>query len=240
MLALHSEFCLFLWTLVGRRGRAWPGWSRRRQVTRSLGRRSSSSRASSVYDSHIGGGADHVAAFFADAAHPGRLSRRTAISIAATLCPGREFWRPARCSPGTRACTSSFRSPLLLGHQPGFVCSSSAAGRRWRQRRRCRQSALVCWRGPAIVARVSDLAGGRGAAQRASLPEELDLLPKSGLPIPAGRLHGQPAVPRCAPATVRRDLAPARVLPGQGVECGRDDLHLFPSIHTIRSPKSFR
>src|SRR5205823_946597 len=63
MLALHSEFCLFLWTLAGvAAGVAWLV-----EKTRVNGAWVAFFLFPGifVYDSHIGGGADHVAAFFA-------------------------------------------------------------------------------------------------------------------------------------------------------------------------------
>src|SRR6185295_2774536 len=63
MLALHNEFCLFLWTLVG--VAAGVAWLVEKARVRGAWVAFFLFPGIFLYDSHIGGGADHVVAFFA-------------------------------------------------------------------------------------------------------------------------------------------------------------------------------
>ncbi|HET6149567.1 MAG TPA: hypothetical protein VFH68_18665 [Polyangia bacterium] len=63
MLALHNEFCLFLWTLLG--VAAGVAWLVERTRVKGAWAAFFLFPGISLYDSNIGGGADHVVAFFA-------------------------------------------------------------------------------------------------------------------------------------------------------------------------------
>jgi len=142
MLALHNEFCLFLWTLVG--VAAGVAWLVDRTRVKGAWVAFFLFPGIFLYDSHIGGGADHVAAFFAMPLFLAAL--RAAPDLA-----------PRRCALvgiiAAGALLTRYQSVYL------FVPVAALLGLRWLRlaTRRGGADRPRLWRGPALLIAVGAL-----------------------------------------------------------------------------------